>query len=207
MIAASVGKKQIRKVLLGIVAVVIIVVGAIYFIGKGKDGNGGSVAKIEGATAEQREAYLRSIGIQVDTTSSMAEVAVPKEFDERFTAYNEMLKTTGFDLESLKGEVVKKCTYKVTNRADLGDDILAVLIIHNDEIVAGHLINNTTNDLLPLFDVEAGAKTEDGTPTEETLLPSQEVGKSDDEKKEPAEDGKKPSTEDDVETSGEYPTE
>jgi len=181
MIAASIGKKQIGKVLLGAVAAVIVIVGGVYFIGKGKDG---TVKKtdIPGATTEEREAYLLSVGIQVDTTSSVAEVVVPEEFDERFTAYNELLKTIGFDLEDLKGETVKKCTYTVTNKPELGENISAILLIYEDKVVAGHLVDNATGTLYALYEVteepvEEAPAEEEATeePTTETILPEEEI--------------------------------
>ena len=204
MIAASISKKQIGKVLLGAIAAVIVVVGAVYLIGKPKGGEDAATA-IEGATAEQREAYLLSVGLQVDKTSSVAEVAIPQEFDERFETYNEMLKATNFDLSVLKGETVKKCTYTVTNREDLGVNISAVLLVHEGIIVAGHIIDNDSNRLYPLF--EAAGEQPAESDTEETILPAQDVeeetGAPGDAEK-PAEEP--PLKEDSDETAG-HPTE
>jgi len=180
MIAAAIGKKQMGKTLLIIVVAIIVVVGAIYFAGKGKDENGGLGSKIEGETEEQREAYLASIGLQVDPTSSIADVGVPEEWDERFTTYNETLKTTGFDLEGLKGKTVKKCTYIVTNRDDIGPNVSAVLLVYNGEIVGGHLIDNLSGKLYALFDVDT---TQDNLEeTEDTILPvDKKTGEENDE--------------------------
>lgn len=178
MFVAAIGKKQIGKVLLGVVAIIVVAVGAIYFLGKGKSGSTGT--PIEGATPEQRESYLLSVGIQVDTTSSIAEVIVPKQFDERFTSYNSMLKTVGFDLEGFKGQTVKKCTYTVTNRSDISTNVSAILLIYNDQIVAGHLIDNTTNTLYPLFETKNESDQPDET-AEDTILPSEGQSKPDEE--------------------------
>lgn len=209
MIAASVGKKQIGKTLLIIVVIIVIIVGAIYFIGKGKGGSGETGGAIKGATAEEREAYLVSIGLQVDATSAVADVGVPEEWDERFTEYNETLKSTGFDLEGLKGKTLKKCTYTVTNRDDIGASVSAVLLVYDDEIVAGHLVDNAKNKIYPLFDVEAETKQDvDPETAEETILPSEAVeNEVDDEQKNSGETQKDPEeATKDVET-GAYPTE
>jgi hypothetical protein len=203
MIAASIGKKQIGKVLMGAVAVIVVAVGAIYFIGKGKEESSGAV-RAPGATAEDREAYLLSVGIQVDTTSSVAEVAVPREFDERFSEYNEMIKKMGFDLEGLKGETVKKCTYTVTNRGDISASVSAVLLVYNDEIVAGHLIDNIENRLHPLFDVADETQAET---TEETILPLEEVGEASGTPQETASEPDGTATVAGDGEAGEYPTE
>lgn len=123
---------------------------------------------------------------------------MPEEFDERFESYNATLKADGFDLEPLKGEAVKKCTYTVTNKPELGEDISAVLLIKDDTIVAGHLLNNATGEILAL----SGAPSEQESV--ETILPlepsEQEAGEG-----EEAQDGEADESE---ETAADaYPTE
>ncbi len=166
MYAASVGKKQVSKTLkivLGIMAAALVAV-----VATGKLKPATESALPDGSSAEKRQEYLLGFGIQVDPTSSVAEVKVPEEFDERFAEYNEMLKTQGFDLEPLKGEAVKKCSYVVVNRPDIGERVTAVVLVKDDSIVAAHLVDEATGRILPLTGVAGDA--------EETLLPSVEDG-------------------------------
>ncbi len=149
-----------------IIALIAVVLIAIYVVGRIRGKNEG-VLEIAGETAEQREDYLRSIGIQIDPTSSIAEVKVPEDFDERFAAYNAMLVTTGFDLTPLKGETVKKCVYTVTNMPEKSDNLAAVLLIHKGQVVAGHLLDVSTGMLYPLFE------TQSAEPAQETILPAE----------------------------------
>ena len=170
MVAASVGKKQIGKTMLTVLIVAIAAVAVVVVIGKVKEKK--EAAGAAGETGEQREEYLRSVGLQVDTTSSVAEVKVPQEFDDRFTQYNAILAPTGFDLSGLRGETVMKCTYRVTNRSDLGENISAVLLVHGGRIVGGHLLDTDTGALYPLFgEIEQPAQQE----AQETILPSAET--------------------------------
>ncbi|MEG1180812.1 MAG: DUF4830 domain-containing protein, partial [Oscillospiraceae bacterium] len=163
MFAASVGKKQLGKVIFLLVIVVVVGLVAITVIGKIKDKKDAS-ADIMGETAEQRVEYLLSLGVQVDTTSAVAEVLVPKEFDERFIEYNTMLLSTGFDLSSYKGETVKKCTFTVTNKPEMGANVKAVLLVHEGKIIAGHLLDATSAKIYPIYQVSS-------PPAEETILP------------------------------------
>ncbi len=130
------------KIVLGIIVVAVITIVVIGRLDKGE-----KVNAPDGSTAEKRESYLLSRGIQVDSTSSVAEVMVPADFDERFTRYNEMLKSDGFDLEPLRGETVKKCNFVVTNRPDIGDRVTAVLLVKDEGIVAAHLVDEATGKL------------------------------------------------------------
>ncbi len=138
MYAVSVKKTQLQKTL-AILAAVAVLAGMVVFAGT-KIFSGDKAAAIKGDSAAQREEYLSALGLEFAPSSSVAEVAVPAEFDERFAQYNEMLATMGFDLTPLKGETVKKCTYIITNRPDLGANINAVLLVHNGAIVGGHLL-------------------------------------------------------------------
>lgn len=170
MYGASVGKKQLGKtaaVIAGVVALAAIGV----LIAKG--GGSGADERFAGDTEEQREEFLLSYDIQVDPTSSVAKVMVPEEFDERFLDYNDMLKSTGFDLEPLRGETVTKCTYLVTNRPELGE-VKAIVLVSDGFIVGGHLLDSKSGELYPLNHGAAGEgeQTPEGSEAEETLLPA-----------------------------------
>ncbi len=196
MFAASVDKKQLGRTAIKLAAFAVLAVIAVLVINK--YGKPEADSLLAGETSEQREVYLLTRGIQVDPSSSVAEVRVPEEFDERFESYNATLKADGFDLEPLKGEAVKKCTYTVTNKPELGEDISAVLLIKDDTIVAGHLLNNATGEILAL----SGAPSEQESV--ETILPlepsEQEAGEG-----EEAQDGEADESE---ETAADaYPTE
>ncbi|MEG0750497.1 MAG: DUF4830 domain-containing protein [Oscillospiraceae bacterium] len=172
MYAASVGRKQLGRTTTVIAAVVVLAVVAVFIAGKIKDAKeGGESQSFVGETGEQREEFLRTLGIQVDSTSSIAEVKVPEEFDERFATYNEMLKTQGFDLEPLRGKAIKKCTYTVTNRPELGEGINAVVLVRAGKIVGGHLLNPKNGDLQPLSKI---SQPEEGGPSgaQDTILPA-----------------------------------
>lgn len=90
MFAVAVDKGQLKKVLalvaaVAVLAVVVIAVGGRLMGGHAPDG-------IPGDTAEKRESYLTSMGLEFSKSSTLVEVAVPEQFDERFAVYNEMLK-------------------------------------------------------------------------------------------------------------------
>lgn len=179
MIAASVDKRQIKKTGLAIIAIALLALTAVYAAGRLREarpaaGNGG----ISGATDEERAAYLLSLGYETGGKSYVTEVAVPKEFDERFTEYNEMLKAQGFDLEPLKGENVRKCVYTVLNAPDETVSTSAVLLVYEDKIAAGHLLEEgDTTRILPLFEAAGEAPAKEGEASEEeaafSILPEE----------------------------------
>lgn len=168
MYAASVGKKQIGKGIIFALVGLAVLLAVLLLGGKDKESAGEG---IDGSTEETRRAYLSSLGLVLSETSSIADVGVPSEFDERFLEYNAMLKTTGFDLEGYKGKTIKKCTYTVVNREDLGGEINAVLLLDGDSIIGGHLVNAKSGTLYPLFEITESEEG-DAPDVTETILPA-----------------------------------
>ena len=92
------------------------------------------------ADGEQRAAYIRSLGWEIEETPlSVREVVIPLEFDAEFAAYSELQSSQGFDLESLKGKRVKLYTYRVTNYPAGGDNAVANLLIRKGRVVGGDI--------------------------------------------------------------------
>lgn len=160
MYAVAVDKNQLKKTL-GIIAAIAVLAALAVVIGGKLFGGGQPDGAIPGDTAEQREQYLSSLGLEFSRSSTVVEVAVPDEFDERFTEYNEMLRTAGFDLEPHRGETVTKCTYIISNRGDIGTNVNAVLLVRDGCIIAAHLVSVDDGSLHPMV----GAS--------QTILPTQ----------------------------------
>lgn len=159
MLAVAVDKKQIKKfAAIGIAVVVLAAAVAIVARSAGKEEP--PAAEIRGETAAEREAYLAALGLEFSRSSTVSQVNVPEEWDERFESYNEMLKTCGFDLTALAGESVTKCTYSISNRTDLGARVFAVLLVKDGIVVGGHLITTDDNAFYPL--TEPVAETSSG---------------------------------------------
>lgn len=96
-------------------------------------------------TNEQRMAYLRACGWEVDASSgTIREVIIPEEFDEAYQTYADLQARQGFDLERLKGKRVKQVTYAVTNYPD-GEEVIAELLIYRGHVVAGDISSLKTD--------------------------------------------------------------
>ncbi|MDO4565934.1 MAG: DUF4830 domain-containing protein [Oscillospiraceae bacterium] len=182
MYSASVGKRQIKKTLAIIVGVAVLAAAGIAIAKGGKKDEGAA----PGASDEQRVSYLLERGIQTDLQSTVAQVRVPEEFDERFTEYNEMLKADGFDLEPLRGENVLKCSYSVTN-SGAPQGLKAILLVKDGVIAGGHIVNEGTGELFPLsyFGSSGGSSgdgaEEDEETAQETLLPEPQAAQGEEE--------------------------
>ena len=115
-------------VLLGIIAVLAVVYFAVCAHPAGESG-------IAGATNAERLAYINSFGWTVETEPlEIAEVTIPAEFNDVYTAYNELQKQSGFDLLQHAGKVCTQYKYTVTNHT-AGSGVYLCLLVRDGAII------------------------------------------------------------------------
>ena len=89
-------------------------------------------SKIQAGQLVERVEYLNKLGYSIDESSEkMNEIYVPSSFNEGFELFNNDLKEQGFDLEKIKGETIKRYTYKAENGKTIS------LFVYNN-ILVGH---------------------------------------------------------------------
>lgn len=93
-----------------------------------------------GATNEERVNFLRNFGWEiVNEPAEIVEVVIPETFDATYSAYNDLQKTQGMNLENYKGMRAVRYTYAVKNypKAAEGEGVEANLLVVDRQIVAG----------------------------------------------------------------------
>ncbi len=91
-------------------------------------------------TPEERAEYLASLGWEVDlATEEERDVTLPAELDGVLLSYNELQKQQGFDLAPYAGQNCRSYSYAVTNYPNGGTGVIAQLIIHDGEVIAGDI--------------------------------------------------------------------
>lgn len=91
-------------------------------------------------TNEDRVAFIRQFGWEVEESAlEVAEVSVPKQFDEVYNAYNEMQKEQGFDLEKYKGKSAKRWSYRILNYPGETGEIHCNLLLVGSRIIAADI--------------------------------------------------------------------
>lgn len=89
-------------------------------------------------TIEQQVTFLKSYGYEAEKQPLLIEeIIIPSEFDEKYNAYNEYQKISGFDLSKYKGFRAKKYTYLIVNYPDAKEDVYANLLIYNGKVIGG----------------------------------------------------------------------
>ena len=123
----------------GFIALTLAVLLGIVFVGN----DGAVLAAAEGEvsygnikTAEDRLAFIKGFGIEVDE-SSVEEIpfTMPENFDRVILGYNELQKKQGLDLSRYARKKVTRYVYRVTNYDHEGE-VYASIFVYKSKIVA-----------------------------------------------------------------------
>lgn len=115
MFVYSVQSKQIKAAMLG--AFVVLTVISLFILSRQSQQTGkGDEVSFRASTHEERMTFVSQFGWEVhEEPIEVKEVIIPTEFDNTYTAYNDMQKKQGFDLTEYAGLRVKQWTYRVKN--------------------------------------------------------------------------------------------
>lgn len=95
------------------------------------------------SNAEERIAFLSQYGWKIDEEPvEVSEVIIPSEFNETYSAYNEIQKKQSMDLEAYKGQRVKKWVYEVKNYPGYpaeSDCIRATILVLDGMVIGGDI--------------------------------------------------------------------
>ena len=93
------------------------------------------------ATNEERVAYLRSFGWEVEPEPlETLQFLLPEEMTEPYLAYNKLQLTQGFDLNNCRGKQVSRYTYAVTNYPGRPLGVQANLYVCEELPAAGDIL-------------------------------------------------------------------
>ncbi len=101
----------------------------------------------------ERVVFLNKAGwIVAPDPIEQEKITIPSEFNEAYTAYNEIQQKQGFDLTKFAGEEAEIFTYSVLNYPDYPENITANLIFVNDRLVGADITQTVENGFtLPLL--------------------------------------------------------
>ncbi|MBR7142016.1 MAG: DUF4830 domain-containing protein [Clostridia bacterium] len=138
------------KLLLAAVLVVALIAGLVWLCASaGGSSRASASLKADGATEEQRKAFISSLGWTVEEEAvEVVQVTVPREFTEVYQRYNELQQSQGCDLEKLKGKVLKRYTYRITDYPDYEGEVLLNLLVYKGKIVGGDVCSSALDGFM-----------------------------------------------------------
>ena len=100
-------------------------------------------------TTEGREAYLNSLGWEINPDSeAFRTVVVPDKLEGIMAQYNRMQQAHGYDLSLHLGESCSQYSYELTNYTDAEGTVLVTLYIQNGEIIAADMHTTAVNGFM-----------------------------------------------------------
>ncbi|MDD6276567.1 MAG: DUF4830 domain-containing protein [Clostridia bacterium] len=130
------------KLIIILCIVVVVLVTAVLLIARHDKptANDGGIS-LKASDESERIAFLSQFGWKVkEDPVEVSEIIIPNEFDDTYSAYNEIQKLQDMDLSPYKGEWVKKWVYAVKNYPGYGDDsdcIRATLLVRDGMVIGG----------------------------------------------------------------------
>lgn len=109
---------------------------------------------LAGATAEQRAAFLKQYGWEIDSSDeTVKDTVIPSVFDNVYDAYNSIQVSQGFDLSEYKGKAVKLYNIKVNNYPKNSEYVYATLIVLDGVVIGGDIHSTELNGFMHGFEL------------------------------------------------------
>lgn len=153
MFVITLNKRKMSKA--AAVAASIVIIGVVGFGVKNffsKDEAAAGVKNQKFTTTQQMVSYIEEKGYSVDIqTAKVAEVEIPKKFDDNFVLFNEkIMQTDGLSLEKYKGDKVNKWTFDIIDYMGGEKEGCAVLLIKKEKLIGAYVLEKPEGIAKPL---------------------------------------------------------
>ncbi len=144
-------KVSVRKIVVGVLAVGLVLVGAAALLPKTAEAD--TAVSAEGVTLdaklktnEDRVSLLTQCGWQVESEPvATQEVQIPDTFDEVYEQYNAIQQAQGLDLTPYRGKRATLYTYALTAYLTGEDGVMANLLVRKNRLIAADITSAQTD--------------------------------------------------------------
>ena len=139
-------KVNMKKVLIGLVAAVALILALIFLLG----GNGAEETAVTTMSDnDSRVQFLESQGWQVTTSPKEAsQVKIPTDQTPVYSRYNDLQKSQGYDLTEYAGKTVMRYVYEINNYPDAEQPVYATLLVYKNQIIGGDVTNTAAKGMV-----------------------------------------------------------
>ena len=144
-------KVDFKKILLGLVAAVALIVALVMLFG-----NGGEDAAPTAASGvpnnDARVQFLREFGWEVTTSpTESSQVRIPDSTNEVFNRYNALQKSQGYDLSKYAGKTVMRYVYRINNFPGATEPVYATLLVYKNQVIGGDITDTSAKGVIQGF--------------------------------------------------------
>lgn len=102
-------------------------------------------------TTQDIATYFTGYGFEVDlATAAVDKVKIPKQWDDSFAAFNQVVGESGLTLEDYKGKTVEKWTALCPTLSDGENDTYCVLLVYKTQPVGAYLLAKPSGEVTGL---------------------------------------------------------
>ncbi len=149
-------KVDFKKIAIGIVAAVGVIIALILMLGGGGESTATSANAVSGNDA--RVAFLKNFGWEVTTSpAESGQVRIPTQSSPVFERYNALQKSQGYDLSQYAGKTVMRYVYKINNFPGATEPVYATLLVYKDQVIGGDITDTSANGTIRTFEMPKNA--------------------------------------------------
>ncbi len=103
------------------------------------------------SSADDLIVFLQSYGVEADVaTATVSTVTVPKQWDDSFDAFNEVIEQSGLTLDKVKGKEVDKWSLLIPAQSTEDIKTYAIVLVQDKSAVAAYILQKPSGEVLPL---------------------------------------------------------
>ena len=141
------------------------VAAAVHFSGDAVAAAAPVTATVE--TTQDIGTYFTGYGFETDLSSAAVDkVKIPTQWDDSFTAFNQVVQESGLDLGSYKGKTVEKWTLLCPQLSTGDEDTYCVLLVYKTKPVGAYLLEKPSGEVSGLVTAAKTAAEADGVEIE-----------------------------------------
>ena len=107
-------------------------------------------------TTQDIATYFTGYGFEVDlATAAVDKVKIPKQWDDSFAAFNQIVQESGLDLADYKGKTVEKWTALIPAASSGETSRYGVLLVYRKKAVGAYLLERPSGVVVGLKDMQA----------------------------------------------------
>lgn len=141
MFVVSMSSSNLKKLFGVVFALALVSLVAVFFVNSQSNVNIKKVSLYTAETADDRLKFISDLGWIVDEEPvEVRQIAIPQEFDDVYSNYNEIQLSQGYDLTKYAGRSAKRWTYIIRNYPDVSSDedyVRINLLVCDGKIIAG----------------------------------------------------------------------
>lgn len=159
MFVVSLPSSKIKKISGVAVALIAVFLVAVFFLNSQGSVKVKTVNSYTAETADDRLKFISDFGWIVDEDPvEVRQIAIPQEFDEVYSNYNQIQLSQGYDLTEYAGRSAKRWTYVIRNYPNVSaneDYVRINLLICDGKIIGGDVCSIKIDGFMHGFEKES----------------------------------------------------